>query len=902
VIPSPAVPRPTLTVVAGPGLSGAEAARRLASDGPNELPRPSPPSTLRLFVEQLLNTITAVLAAAAVVTTLTGDSASTVVIVAVVVGNATIGVVQQRRAQRALATLAELAAADAEVVRDGRPQRVPAAAVVVGDLVSVGAGDVVPADARLVEVAGLRIDEATLTGESVPVEKVAADPRWPGAPAPDRRDAISRGTAVTQGRGRAVVTATGPRTEVGRIAHLLGAPAPPTPLQHRLTSLGRQIALGTCALCALVFGLGVARGEPGTAMLLTAASLAVAAIPESLPAVVTVALALGAERMARRHAIVRRLLAVETLGSVDVICSDKTGTLTEGTMVVERVWTPAGEVRVTGHDYAPEGAFTRDGRPCPPDRLRRDDLAFAHLCRAAALCVDARLVAPTEPGAPWTIVGDPTEGALATLAAKAEHGGEEADAWERTGELPFESGRRTMATAHRAPDGAAVVSVKGAMEAVLHRSHALMTFDGEQPMSEADRARIERRAEDYASAGYRVMALAGRSGRAANPVLDEDLTFYGLVAMADPPHPQARAAVAAARAAGIRPVMITGDHPATAAAIARRLGILDGGVVVTGDEVAAEGVEGLRARVGDVAVFARTSAEQKVDIVTALQGRGHVVAMTGDGVNDAPALHRADIGVAMGRNGTEVAKQAADMVLADDDFATIVVAVAEGRRIHDNIRRFLRYGLIGGTAEVWVMLFGPLVGLSLPLLAVQILWINLLTHGLPGVALAVEHPEDDAMDRPPRRRGEQLLDRGMALQIAGFGAVTAVAALGVGVWARATGHPWQTMVFTSLTLLQLGTAVAVRSEHRSSLRLEWRGNRFLGVALLATLAAQAGVVFFGPANRLFHTEPLDAVEVLVVLLASSATFLAVEGHKAVRPAARRAGLPRAGPGTGAVGT
>ncbi len=864
------------------GLSAGEASRRLAVDGPNELPSPPPPSPVRLFVGQLLNTITGVLAVAAVITTLTGDPASTVVIVAVVVGNATIGLIQQRRAQRALATLATLSAADAEVVRDSRRVRIPASDVVVGDLLSVEAGDIVAADARLVEAAALRLDQATLTGESVPVDKVAGG-TCSGTAATDRADAVFRGTAVTQGRGLAVVTATGPHTEVGRIAHLLNTKAPATPLQRRLTVLGRQIAVAAAAMCALVFGLGLARGEPASTMLLAAASLAVAAIPESLPAVVTVALALGAERMARRRAIVRRLLAVETLGSVDVICSDKTGTLTEGAMVVERVWTSASEIQVTGHGYEPEGTFVRDGRTRHPVRLGQDDPAFSLLCRAAALCIDARLVAPDEESRSWSVVGDPTEGALAVLAIKAGDESVAPGVWTRSGELPFDSTRRMMATEHVSPDGTALVSVKGAVEAVLGQAVALTTTAGQKPMTAGRRAAIERQAEAYASAGYRVLALAGRPAqRPGSGQLDGDLAFYGLVAMADPPRPQVLAAVAEARAAGIRPVMITGDHPATATAIARRLGILDGRTVITGDQITSWGVEGLRERVGDVTVFARTSAEQKVDIVRALQDQGVVVAMTGDGVNDAPALHRADIGVAMGRNGTEVAKQAADMVLADDDFATIVTAVREGRRIHDNIRRFVRYGLIGGTAEVWVMLVGPLVGLSLPLLAVQILWINLLTHGIPGVALAVEHPEHGAMVRPPKRRSEQLLDRAMALQIATFGAITAATALSIGVWAKAADRPWQTMVFASLTLLQLGTAVAVRSERRSSLGLGWRGNRFLAIALLATLAAQAIVVFWPPATRLFHTEPLDLVEVMVVVLGSSMTLLAIELDKAIR--------------------
>lgn len=881
------------------GLSGDEAARRLAEDGPNELPSRPPPSAARLLASQLANTITAVLVGAAVVTAVSGDLVSTTVIAAVLLGNALIGFAQQRRAQQALAALQALSVPHATVVRDGRRRHVAVPEVVAGDLLVLEAGDVVPADGRLVSSAGLRVTQAALTGEAVAVDKDATAAAEPAGPAAEDPTRVLRGTAVALGRGEAVVTATGPRTEIGRIAELLDATPPATPLQRRLAALGRAIALAACALCALVFVIGVARGEPASDMLVAAASLAVAAIPESLPAVVTVSLALGAERMARRRAIARRLLAVETLGSVDVICSDKTGTLTEGAMVVERVWTLDGEVEVTGDGYAPTGELRRGGRALSSRDLVLDD-ALLRLLRAAALCNDAHLVAPASSEEAWTIVGDPTEAALVALTAKAGLPLGAPVGWDRTDERPFDAAHRHMTTVHRAPDGSTWTSAKGAVEAILALCTRAAGAAVERPLAAGDGRAATDRAEAWAHEGYRVLALAGRTdppGAEGGP--EGALAFLGLVAMADPPRPRAAAAVAQARRAGIRPVMITGDHPTTAAAIARRLGILDGRAVMTGQDVAGHDPDALRERVAEVAVFARTSPEQKLDIIRALQAGGATVAMTGDGVNDAPALQHADIGVAMGRNGTEVAKEAADLVLADDDFATIVTAVEEGRRIHDNIRRFVRYGLTGGTAEIGIMLAGPLVGLDLPLLAVQILWVNLLTHGLPGVALGFEQPEAGAMDRPPLGRSHPLLDRALARQVALGGLVTTAAALGVALWGHAGGRPWQTMLFTTLTLLQLGTAIAVRSDTDAAVRLGWRGNPALAGALAVTLAAQVLAISWGPLVEVLHTERLTALELLVVALASTTTFLVVEAEKALRRRRRGTFAPGSGPAGGA---
>jgi Ca2+-transporting ATPase len=855
----------------GTGLTAVEATRRLAVVGANELDeRPPAPGWLK-FLRQFTDTMIVVLMIAAAVTTVIGDVKDTIVIVAVVVLNAAIGFMQERRAEQAMAALRRMAAPFARVVRDGSVTSVPARELVPGDVVQLDAGDVVPADARLVDAPNLRVNEASLTGESVPVAKTT-DPIGIGddATLADQVDMVFKGTAVVYGRAVAVVTATGMATALGQIAELLQAHrAPATPLQRRLSALGRQIAIAAVVICALVFALGVATGEPATRMLLASVSLAVAAIPESLPAVVTISLALGAQRMARHHAVVRKLAAVETLGSVTVIATDKTGTLTQGRMVVERIWTSDGhEWNVLGDGYSPEGSVEA------LDRAQRDGHEpLRALALSGALCNDAALVAPTGPGDAWTVSGDPTEGALLALAAKLDiHDTVLRRTYPRLAEEPFDSTRKLMTTFHATPTGRVLAVTKGALEAVL-------------PTLAESPAPSEITADEYAQAGYRVLALAGSEhddldhafrGAAHGNVL------YGLVALADPPRREAAAAIAAARRAGIRTVMITGDHPATARAIADRLGMRDGTAVMTGSELKAEGPQHLAAHIQDVGIFARTTSEQKLDIVEAWKAAGAIVAMTGDGVNDAPALRLADIGVAMGVSGTEVSKEAADMVLADDNFATIVAAVDEGRRIYDNVRRFVLYGLTGGTAEIWVMVVAPFLGLPLALLPAQILWINLLTHGLPGLALGVERAEPDTMQRPPRPPDESIFARGLWQRITVAGILTAAVALGLAVWEHSAGGPWQTMLFTSLALLQLGDALAVRSETASTFTLGFTTNRFLFFAVLGTLAAQLCAIYLAPLRQLLTVEPLGLVDLIVVLAASTVTFWAIEGEKLLR--------------------
>jgi Ca2+-transporting ATPase len=872
------------------GLSSEEAARRLAEHGPNEIAEKPTKPAWRMLLEQFANTMIVVLLVASAVTALIGEVKDTVVILIIVILNAAIGFVQEYRAEQAMAALKRMTAPTARALRDGAIQVLPARELVPGDVLILETGDVVPADARLLEAPNLRVNEAPLTGESVPVDKLTR-PLAPedGRLVAERRNMIFKGTSVVYGRATAVVTTTGMSTALGEIAGLLQAhQAPRTPLQRRLAVLGRRLALAALAICAVVFLAGVARGEPITLMFLTAVSLAVAAIPEALPAVVTISLALGAQRMAARRALVRKLPAVETLGSVTVICTDKTGTLTQGRMQVERVWTPEGEIEVTGTGYTPVGELLMDGHPIEIGEVG----GLRELIMAATLCNDATLIPPPAPGDPWDITGDPTEGALLALGAKT---GFERPHLERemprVGEVPFDAERKRMSTLHETPDGEVAIFCKGAPEAVLEISSTIVASDGDRALSEVQREQIQAKAEAYAANGYRVLALAGRRAAALPQHArdgERDLTFYGLAAMADPPRPESAAAVAECRDAGIYPVMITGDHPATARAIAARVGIVnEEGRVLTGAELAAEGPELLSREVSEIAVYARTAPEQKLDIVEAWKARGDIVAMTGDGVNDAPALRRADIGVAMGITGTEVAKEAADMVLADDNFATIVAAVREGRRIYDNIRRFVRYTLTSNSGEIWVMFLAPFLGLPLPLLPVHILWINLVTDGLPGLALGVEPPERDTMRRPPRPPNESIFARGLWQHVVLVGLLMGGIPLALGAWGHATDRPWRTMVFVSLAMLQLGHALAVRSETESLFALRLRTNPQLLAAVAGTFLVQLAVVYWAPAQSILRTQSLAAGDLAIVLLASTGVFWAVELEKLFRRAARR---------------
>ncbi|MFD8325524.1 cation-translocating P-type ATPase [Streptomyces lydicus] len=814
-----------------PGLSEQEAARRLAVHGPNAIAVRRPTPWWQRTGQQLRDPLIVVLLAAATLTLATGDRADAAVILLVVAVNTTAGYVQEVKAEQAVAALSAMSAPAARVLRGGADRSVAAPEVVPGDLILLAEGEIVPADARVVEAVRLLVDESSLTGESAPVAKNAEE----GAPCA----LLAAGTVVVRGRGRAVVTATGGDSALGRIAAMVTHAPGPTPLQRRLAAFGRLLAAGTVALCALVLALGLVRGQPVELMVVSAISLAVAAVPESLPAAVTLSLALGARRMAERHAIVRRLPAVETLGAVTVLASDKTGTLTEGRMLAERLWTRAGQATVTGSGYAPADHLERAGHAVSP----ADAPDLVALLEAATLCNDAALQPPGRAEHAWRAVGDPTEAAL--LAAAAGLGLDKSATDQRlprVREVPFDPRRKRMTTVHRRPDGGLRVACKGAPEAVL-RPEVLRT-------GAAGRAQAAAVAESWSADGYRVLAVATAdvpAGHAPPAGWESGLSLVGLIGILDPPRDASRATLATCREAGITPLLITGDHPLTATAIARRLGIMDGtDQVTTGERLRTES----GATLTGSRVYARTSPEQKLDIIRAWHAAGHVVAMTGDGVNDGPALRQADIGVAMGRRGTEVARQAADLVLADDNLATVVSAVEEGRRIYANVRRYLLYALAGGTAEILVMLIGPFAGLALPLLPAQILWINLLTHGLPGVALGAEPVEPGVMRRPARPPEESIVGAGLWSRILAMGIVVTAGTLAVGVWAQQTGRPWQTLVFLVLGATQLGVALGSRSRPRSL------ANPGLLAAVALALALQLGGVLLPALRSLLGTEAL----------------------------------------------
>jgi Ca2+-transporting ATPase len=754
------------------GLAPEEARERLRHYGPNRISETATISPLTIFARQFSSVVIWVLMLAAAVSALMGDLIDAIAIVAIVLLNATIGFMQEYRAETAVAELRKMTAPKARVLRGGTAMLVPASAIVPGDVMLVDAGDLVAADARIVEAAGLQTNEAPLTGESAPVDKSADD--FPAAtPLAERGNLLFLGTAVTRGTGHALVVATGMTTEFGRIARMLEtASGGATPLQQRLNQVARRLLWFCLGIVALVFVLGLIRSTAVFEVFLGAVSLAVAAIPEGLPAIVTVALALGVSRMVRRNALVRRLQSVETLGCAQVICTDKTGTLTVGEMTVRRIVTAEHVFNVTGEGYSTEGAIFGDGEPGERDPVVREVL------RTGVACNDAHL---TSHAGRTAIVGDPTEGALIVLAAKGGVTAAQIDAeLPRLGAIAFTSDRKLMTVIRRSADGP-IAFVKGAPEVVIARCNRIRTREGSVPMDSGDRARMLEAGELLAGEAFRVIACAqaaldpscdsGDSGQ-----VERDLEFLGLVAMLDPPRAEAGEAVRKCRQAGIRTVMITGDHPVTASAIARELGILrQGERALNGAELEQMDNDELARSVMEVSVYARATAEHKLRIVRAWKARGAVVAMTGDGVNDAPALKEAAIGIAMGITGTEVTKQAADIVITDDNFASIVSAVEEGRGIYDNIVKTLRYLMGGNAGELLVMLVAAIAGWPPPLLPTQLLWINLISDGLPALALATDPIDRDVLTRPPRRSESEIIDRAFL----GWTALTGVMAAAV---------------------------------------------------------------------------------------------------------------------------
>ena len=802
------------------GLAPHEAAARLARDGPNELPASGGPGPWQLLWGQVRSFMTLLLLGAGGLAWALGELADALAIAAIVALNVALGFAQEYRAEQAIRALARWRAPRARVLRGGQVQEVEARELVVGDVVVVEAGDRVAADVRLLEAYALQAEESALTGESAPVPKAPEARPSPERTGPGRAGhVLFAGTTVVSGAARAVVIRTGAHSELGRIAAMVSeSPRPDSPLQESLEHLARRLVAACVLAVAVVFGVGVARGQPWYGMLLVSISLAVAAIPEGLPAAVTASLALGVQRMSRRRAVVRQLSAIETLGCATVICSDKTGTLTLNEMTVTRIEAPWGTVEVGGHGFVPRGGFTLQGRPVDPLKLE----PLARLLAAGALCGHGD-VAPRPPR--WVAVGDPTEAALACAARKAGLDPSRLRARRRVlAEAPFDAARRRMSVAVEGEvPGVAEVLVKGAPDAILSCSRWWQGPSGECPLEPARRAGIMRQAEDLASAGLRVIAVAARrlpAGELPDPArppgevaeaLERDLTFLGLVALRDPPRPDVAQAIERARRAHVRTIMVTGDHPATAQAVAAAIGLAPPGEeALTGPEMERMGDEELQEALRRRHIFARVPPAQKRRLVRLLRQEGHVVAMTGDGVNDAPALKEADIGVAMGLAGTDVARQASALVLLDDNYATIVDAIEEGRAIFDNIRRFVRYLLGCNTGEMLTMLGASLLGLPVPLTALQLLWVNLVTDGLPALALGMLPPARRVMERPPRSRAEGLLSRGAVEEILAQGLVIGLSTLLVFVATAAAGGGDQqarTAAFASLVLSQLAYAL-----------------------------------------------------------------------------------------------
>jgi len=847
------------------GLSAGEAAERLKRLGPNELVEKKKKSPFRMFLDQFLDFMILILIAAAVISGFIGDLSDTIAIVVIVIVNAVIGFIQEYRAEKAMEALKKMAAPTATVIRDGQPGTAAASELVPGDLVVLEAGRIVPADMRLIETAQLKVEEAALTGESVPVEK-KTEALAEEVPLGDRNNMAYKGTFVTYGRGVGVVAETAMKTEFGKIAAMLqNEEEVKTPLQKRLAVFGRKLAVAVLVICAVVLGMGILRGEPPMLMLLTAISLAVAAIPEALPAVITISLALGARKLINLKALIRKLPAVETLGSVTYICSDKTGTLTLNRMTVESLFFNGRLVR------------SRDFKA----GFGGDETASIFMS-ALALSNDAQAGNDGD-----TLLGDPTETALFDIARK--NGFDKTDlekTHRRVAEIPFDSDRKCMTTFHEWAGG--VVSfTKGAVDVLVGRSFEVMAPGGRAAMDDLEIKGIN---EAMAEDGMRVLCFAMRRwDRVPDDLSPENvekgMTLIGLVGMIDPPREEAGEAVALCRSAGIKTVMITGDHPATARAIAGKLGILDGdgSAVLTGQELEGLSPEEFAERVEHIRVYARVAPEQKLKIVKALQDRGQYVAMTGDGVNDAPALKRADIGIAMGITGTDVSKEAASMILLDDNFASIVNAVREGRKIFDNIRKFIKYLLTTNSGEIWTLFLAPVLGLPIPLLPIQILWINLVTDGLPALALSVEPPEGNVMNRPPRHPKESIFAGGLGIHAIGIGLLMAALVLCIQVWSIRSGNEhWQTMVFTMLCITQLGHVLAIRSERESLFKIGPFSNRYLLGAVLLTFLLQMATVYLPVLNPVFKTTPLTLQELLLTLAMSSLVFFAVEVEKFFR--------------------
>ena len=857
------------------GLTTTEAGARAARYGPNELQAAVGVSAWSILAAQFKNVLIVILLVATLLSAALGHGTEAIAIAAIVLLAVLLGFAQEYRAERATDALRHMAAPTATVLRDGEECEVPARQLVPGDVILLRAGDRVPADARLIESVNLQIEEAALTGESVAVEKHASALDDPGLALGDRRNMAFAGTAATYGRGRAVVTSTGMDTEFGGIARMLQTvETGRTPLQENLDRVGRSLAKATFVVVGIIVGLGLFRGQPFVEMFIFGIALAVAAVPEALPAVVTISLAIGVQRMVKRHALMRRLPAVETLGCTSIICSDKTGTLTRDEMTVRAVFAGGELIEVTGAGYEPSGSFLRDGKPAEPsDSVRR-------LLTAATLASDARVVHDAADGR-WRVKGDPTEGAFVVAAAKAGlHKAELDTRWPRVGEIPFTSETKRMTTLHAGPEGE-VAFAKGAPEVILDSCTHIWTPSGAAPLDRAGRDAVRTVGQTMAGRALRVLGVASKPADRLD-YAEHGMTWLGLVGMIDPPRPEAQAALRTCERAGIKVVMITGDHPLTAEAVARELGLVkEGGRVVTGAALDGMSDEALEAQVEQIQVYARVSPAHKLRVVTAWQNRGHIAAMTGDGVNDAPALKKADIGIAMGITGTDVTREAAAMTLTDDNFASIVAAVEEGRGIFGNIKKYLMYLLSSNVGEIGLMAGAALTGLPLPLSAVQILYVNLATDGFPALALAVDPPEPDIMHSKPRNPRVGIFTRPVVALMAVGGIWSALVNLGLFTWALQSGRSTSeamTMTFVSLVVIQFFKAYNFRSD-RQSVLVRPLANRWLNLAVLTGLMMLAAVVHLPVLQEPFGTYSLTLPDWAIIVAVAFSVVPVLETAK-----------------------
>ncbi|MGE5106327.1 MAG: cation-translocating P-type ATPase [Sphingobacteriales bacterium] len=838
------------------GLSTIEPRKRLDEYGPNQLKEVKKRPAWLLFLQQFKDFMILILMGTAVISGLLSDITDTIVIAAIIMLNAIVGFIQEYRAERAMEALKKMTVVNAMVIRNNMVTSVSSTALVPGDIILLEAGNIVPADIRLSEAVQLKVNESSLTGESLAIEKQTGTLLSAELPLGDYTNMAFKGTFITNGRGKGIVIATGMETELGKIARLLEEPGIQTPLQKRLAVFGRNLAYIILFICAVVFAVGYLRGEDMVLMLLTALSLAVAAIPEALPAVITIALALGAKKMVKKNALIRKLPAVETLGSVTYICTDKTGTLTLNKMMVEEI---AGK------------SFSISNKNDTAS-VNADD-TYKWLLQAMALNNDVYRDENNN------IIGDPTETALYEYAItkgfdKAIIGKQ----FPRIAEIPFDAERKCMTTIHQY-DGKYIAFVKGAMDILMQKTE-----------DDSDAANWEKPLNKMLAGGLRVLGFAVKEmdtlpADINAATIEKQLHLTGIAGIIDPPREEVKQAVQECKTAGIKPVIITGDHPVTAAAIARRLNIIETEEdrIITGVQLKNMSKEELLEVVDHIKVYARVSPHQKLTIVKALQKKGEYVAMTGDGVNDAPALKHADIGVAMGITGTDVSKEAAHMILLDDNFATIVKAIKEGRRIFDNIRKFIRYVLTGNSAEIWTIFLAPFFDLPIPLLPIHILWINLVTDGLPGLALATEHAEKNIMQRPPRSPGQSIFADGLGIHVVWVGLLLAALTIGTQAYAiHINDSHWQTMVFTVLCLGQLAHVMAIRSETISLFRQGIFSNRPLILSVGITFFLQLAIIYLPLLNTVFKTKPLTVNELIACLIISSIVFIAVEIEKIIR--------------------